>query len=161
MSYKINRIVANMVTGSVLFVAYIVHIMNNAPADGDLKGWATLMLSFILISVIALVTIQIVFHVIFAMSISIRSRGRDDDNIERIIESSAAEDEMDKLIDLKSNLVGYASVCIGFIAVLIGFAFFDTAVAMAMNILLTAFVVGSLAEGGAKIFFYEVGVKNG
>ena len=162
MSYKVNRIVVSIITGIVIFAAYLLYANGDAaPADDDVKGWSMLILRYIVINIIALIAIQVIFHIVYAIGISVKSGCIDDENIERIIESSATEDEMDKLIESKSNLVGYVAMGLGFFAMLIGFAFFDLSIALALNIILAFFVIGSIMEGGVKIYFYQRGVRNG
>jgi hypothetical protein len=69
------------------------------------------------------------------------------------------EDEMDKLIEPKSNRVGFFVAGFGFVAVLVALVLNYSPVVM-LNILFIAFSFGSLAEGFKQLFYYRRGVSN-
>jgi hypothetical protein len=69
------------------------------------------------------------------------------------------EDEMDKLIELKSNRVGFFMAGIGFVAALVALVLNYSPVVM-LNILFIAFSIGSLAEGFTQLFYYRRGISN-
>ncbi|MEZ4628560.1 MAG: hypothetical protein R2912_10930 [Eubacteriales bacterium] len=80
----------------------------------DLQFWAKTILIFIGIGVVALIIIQIVFHILMAISKAVQQKLRDNEvdeaEIERSIKVEVAEDEMDKMIELKANRFGYTIV---------------------------------------------------
>jgi hypothetical protein len=153
-----------MAAGLLLFAAYTVYALGkNSPGpEGpeSLQSWALVMLVFIGIAVAASIVIQILFHIAFSIGIAVKERESDDKKVERIIESSMVEDEMDKLINLKSGHIGYICAGIGFAAALAALAFGASAV-FALHILFGSFAGGSLVEGGVNIYLYERGVSNG
>jgi hypothetical protein len=70
------------------------------------------------------------------------------------------EDEMDKLIALKSSRVGFAAAGIGFIASLAAMFLIDSPVLM-VNILFASFSIGSILEGVAQLHYYKAGIRYG
>jgi D-arabinose 1-dehydrogenase-like Zn-dependent alcohol dehydrogenase len=75
------------------------------------------MLLFIVIGIVANIVIQIVFRILLSISIAIREQyvnGESDDKlIEKEIAAEMVEDEMDKLVELKSLRVGFVIAGIG------------------------------------------------
>jgi hypothetical protein len=161
MSLNSKRAIASLAAGVAAIVAYLIFATGASAPDADnLKSWATSMLVFIGIGVVALIVVQIVFHVAAAIGIAVKDGSKDERNIERLINSAMAEDEMSKLISLKSAHIGYICAGIGFAAALAALAFGLTAVC-ALQILFGAFALGSIAEGAASVYFFEKGVRNG
>jgi hypothetical protein len=153
-----------MATGLLLFAAYAVYALGkNSPGPESpekLKFWAIAMLIFIGIGIAASMVVQILFHIAFSIGIAVKERESDDKTVERIITSSMVEDEMDKLIGLKSAHIGYICAGIGFIAALAVLAFGLSAV-FALHILFGSFAAGSIIEGGMSVYFYERGLQGG
>lgn len=167
MSYKVKSTIVSMVTGVLLMAAYAIYVtgrLNSGAATlNDIKFWASTILMFIGIGVIAMIIIQIVFHILLAIAKAIGEQVKngkaDDREIERSLKSDMVEDEMDKLISLKSMRVGYAIGGLGFIAALASLVM-DYPAAVMLNILFGAFYIGSLVEAIAQLFYYRRGVKN-
>ncbi len=168
MSYKVKSTIVSMVTGVLLMAAYAIHVTGKLNAGAatlnDMKFWASTILTFIGIGVVAMIVIQIVFHILLAIGKAVQEQvnnGKvDDREIERALKSDMAEDEMDKLISLKSMRIGYAIGGLGFIAAL-GSLVINQPAAVMLNILFGAFYIGSLVEAIAQLFYYRRGVKNG
>ena len=83
----------------------------------------------------------------------------DDKAIERSLQLDMVEDEMDKLISLKSMRVGYAIGGLGFIAALISLVMGSPSGVM-LNIMFGSFFAGSLIESLAQLVYYRRGIKN-
>ncbi|MDR3050755.1 MAG: hypothetical protein LBU67_03425 [Oscillospiraceae bacterium] len=150
-----------MLAGIALAIAYIFYALGGgAPDPNDLRAWATAMLVFIGIGVAALVVIQIIFHILFAVGTAVRRRDCDDKQVERILSATMSEDEMDRLITLQSTHAGYICAGIGLPAALVMLALGASAVA-ALHTALGAFAAGSLVEGIVSIRLYEGGVRRG
>ena len=163
MSLKSKRIIVNLLVGLIVIIGYIIYSFNNGLFETEnLKEWATATLIFIGVAVIASIIIQIVFNIIFSigMAIELEKQSIDDEGVEKSIEVSMAEDEMDRLISLKSGRIGYTSIGIGFVLVLISIEFGATAI-LAFNILLGMIALGTILEGIVSVYMYERGVKNG
>ena len=161
MSYNSKKTIASMVTGVLMVIAYIIYALSeSSPAPEDLKAWAIVMLVFIGISVVAVIIVNILFHIAIAIGIAMKEQERDEKKIDRRLSSLMVEDERDRLINLKSSHISSIVAGIGFVAALAGLAFGTSAV-FALHVLFGSCVVGSTAEGIASVYFYEKGVGNG
>jgi hypothetical protein len=168
MSYQEKRTITSLITGALVLAAYCLYAFNNYPMDtsgpDDLQFWASLMLIFIGIGIAAAIVIQIVFHILLSISIAVRGKindeNCDDKEIERTIKAEMVEDEMGKLIELKSLRVSLFIAGFGFIAALFSLVLNYSPVVM-LNILFISFSGGSLLEGFAQLYFYRKGIKNG
>jgi len=165
MSYQEKRTITSIITGALVLAAYCIEAFglyqSGAVAQGDLKLWAITMLKYIGIGVVAAIVIQIVFHIMFSISITVKETIRDsqtaEQEIEKRIKGEMVEDERDRLIGLKSNMVGFILAGIGFVWGLISLALNSSPVVM-LNIMFISFSAGSLFEGFAQLYFYRKGV---
>ena len=156
MSYSSKRTIVSIVAGVLLTITYIIYALGDAaPAPENLKGWAAAMLIFIGIGVAAIIVIMILFHIAFAIGIGIKQRS--DKDIKRIMAVTVAEDERDKLVELKSNRIGQVFSGLGFVATLVALACGVSNV-FALHILFGATAIGALAGGGVSIYYHERGV---
>ena len=161
MSYKSKRTVVSIVTGIAFLIVYTYYALGrHAPAPDNLKSWAVTMLVSIGIGVVVSIVVQIVFHLLFSIGVAIKEQGCDDKKVERMISSLMVEDEMDKLIGLKSARIGYFVTVAGFILALVALVTGLSAV-MALHILFGAFAIGAIMEGVVSVYLYEKGVLNG
>ena len=161
MTYNSKRAIASMVAGVVLVVLYLIFALgNSAPETDDLKCWAAAILILVGIGVASQIVIQIISHIVYSISIATKETCLNDKEIQRIVSSEMADDEMGKLINLKSAHIGYIIVGIGFVAALVVIALGHPAV-YALHALLGSFIAGSIAEGCATVYLYERGVHNG
>jgi hypothetical protein len=168
MSYQEKRTITSIVTGALVLAAYCIYAFgqyqSGAVAQGDLKFWAVTMLIFIGIGIAASIVIQIVFHILLSIAITVQKKIHDesieDKEIEKSIGAEMVEDEMDKLIELKSTRVGFFFAGIGFVAALV-ILILDYSPVVMLNVLFIAFSAGSLLEGFAQLYFYRKGIHNG
>jgi hypothetical protein len=172
MSYQEKRTITSIVTGALVLGAYCIYALgkfqSGAVIQGDLKFWASTMLFFIGIGIVAIIIIQIVFHILLSISIAVKEQiqnGQVDDKeiektIEKTIGAEMVEDEMDKLIELKSMRVGFAFAGIGFVAALLSQVLNYSPVVM-LNIMFIAFNIGSMFEGFAQLYYYRKGIHHG
>lgn len=164
MSYQEKRTLTSILTGILVLVAYCIYVFGHdrsgLVAQGDLKFWATTMLIFIGVGVVATIVIQIIFHILLSMGIAIKKEfsgeKTDDKEIEKSIKLEMVEDERDRLIELKATRIGFVFAGIGFIAALLSLVLQYPPVVM-LNILFIAFSVGSILEGFAQLFYYRRG----
>jgi len=146
-----------------MIVSYSIYAFGKAGMEhmNDLQFWAKTILIFIGIGIIAMIILQIVFHILMAISRAIRQKLSenevDEEEIGRSMRVETSEDEMDKMIELKSNRFGYTIMGLGFMAGLIAIAFGASAVAM-LNILFFSTWVGSFVEALMQIRYYRRGV---
>ncbi|MBW6473317.1 MAG: hypothetical protein K0B14_09360 [Anaerolineaceae bacterium] len=167
MSYQEKRSIVSIITGSIILAAYCIYAFgkyqSGLVAPDDLKFWASTILKFIGIGIVAFIIILIIFHIMLSVSIAVsqavKDGNYDDKEIEKAIKVDMIEDEMDKLIELKSLRFGFSVAGFGFIAGLVALIFNFSAVVM-LNILFISFSVGSILEGFVKIFYYRRGLSH-
>ncbi len=165
MSYQEKRIIVNIVSMVLVLVSYLVYgfgrYNSGAVSQGDLKFWASTMLIFIGIGIVATIIIQIVFHILLSISVAInktiKNESVDDKEIEKSIELEMVEDEMDNLIGLKSNQIGFICAGVGFVAGLVTLILNYPPMVM-LNMVFVSFSAGSALEGAAKLYYYRKGV---
>jgi hypothetical protein len=168
MSYQEKKTIVSTLTGTLLLAAYCLYAFGIAHPDravsADVKVWATTILVFIGIGIAASIIIQIVFHIILSIAIAVKQRVNnsqcDDKETEKAIQLEMVEDEMDKLIGLKSMRVSFAIAGFGFIAALVSLVLNFSVVVM-LNIIFISFSAGTIIEGISQLYFYRKGVKNG
>jgi hypothetical protein len=149
-----------MISVPILVIAYLIYALSDgAPIIDDTKGWATVVLIFIGICIMLQTVIQLV-HMTHSVSAAAKERDMSNKDFDKVFSSEMAEDEMDKLISMKSVRTGYIIVCVGIIAALFILAF-GQPVIYALHTLLGAFLAGSLTEGCIAVYLYERGVRNG
>ncbi len=164
MSYQEKKTLLSLVTSVLLMASYCFYAFGKAGMEhiNDLQFWAKTILVFIGIGVVALIIIQIVFHILMAISKAIRQKLSenevDEEEIGRSMRVETTEDEMDKIIEMKSNKFGYTIMGLGFMAGLIAIAFGASAVAM-LNILFFSTWTGSFIEALMQIRYYRRGIR--
>ena len=147
-----------MVAGALITAAYIIYAMGeHAPHIDDIKSWSISMLIFIAVGVVALIFVQIIFHVIFSVGVAVKEQNLSDKEVERIISSEMVEDEREKVVNLKSAHIGYICTGIGAVAMLIALASGVSAV-ISLHILFGSLVLASEFEGVASLYFNKVGI---
>lgn len=158
-----KRNVTALVGGALIIAAYCIYAFtgNGPGAAGvsDLKTWAGAMLVFIGIGIGLAIVLQILFHIVLSVSVAVREQSTEKE-IGRKIEAEMVEDEMDKLIELKSSRVGWAVASAGFIAALFSLVFGGSA-ALMINMMFLSAAAGSMVGGFISIFYYRKGVRNG
>ena len=167
MSFQEKRTTVSILSGIAVMAAYLIYAFGryNAGSIGqnDLKFWATTMLVFIGIGIVATIIIQIVFHILYSISLAVKeqiTRGSvNEKEIGNSIQQSMVEDEMDRIIDLKSNQVGFVVAGVGFVAGLISLVMQQPAMVM-LNILFISFNLGSILEGVMQLYYYRTGVAH-
>lgn len=165
MSYQEKRVIVSIISGLVILGSYFLYTYEKYQSgmviEGDLKFWAGAMLLFIAIGVVSTIIIQIVFHILLSVTIAVKAKVNnedcDDKEIEKSIQSEMVTDEMDKLIELKSSMVGFIVAGIGFVLALI-LVFLDYSAVVMLNVMFASFSIGSLLEGFTQLYFYRLGI---
>jgi hypothetical protein len=168
MSYQERKTIVSIISGVLVIAAYCIYTFGRYQAGAveanDLKFWAGTILTFVGIGIAVSIIIQIVFHILMSIAIAVTKKMRDeqcdDKEIEKSIGAEMVEDEMDKLIELKSMRVSFVFVGAGFIAGLVALLLGYSAAVM-LNILFLSFSGGGLLDGVAQLYFYRRGVTNG
>ena len=173
MTYQIARTITRILSGTVLLIIYLLQVTSRYQtgvlAMNELQPLVQLMLVFIGIGIGVTIAVEIVFHILYSIGIAVKESVKAEScnskevekdiekNIENNIKQEMVEDEMAKMIDLKSLRVGYVTTGIGFIASLIilvlGYPVF-----LMVNILFGSFFIAGIFEGLARIFYYIKGV---
>jgi len=162
MAYKEKKTIIMIVTGIAVLTAYCYYSFGCSTAatdtDAILKQQAITMLKFIGIGIVAMIVIQILFHILYSISLAIASQIKtgncDDKDIEKMIELEVVEDERDKIIELKSLRVGFTFAGIGFISALVWIVM-DGSAAYLLNIIFISFSLGSILEGFTRLYYYS------
>lgn len=159
MTYQTKKTIVSLLASIAILISYCISVYNDISKgltlENDATFWAKKMLIFIAIGVAINMISFIVFHILLSVNLSVK----DSKEINRKLELEMVEDEMDKLIELKSLRVGYIFASTGFILGLI-FLAFNTSIAIVLNILFLSFFVGAIAEGISNLFFYFRGIRN-
>jgi len=167
MSYPEKRTIVMMISGALVLAAYCIYAFGQVQAGavmpGDLKFWARTILTFIGIGIAATIAIQIIFHILLSIGIAVSKKIRDEDfkdeEIEKSIQAEMVEDEMDKLIELKSNRISVMLGGFGFVAALVAVLLGYSAVVL-VNMVFIAFSLGTIAEGFAQLYYYRKGIRH-
>lgn len=163
MTYQTKKTIVSLLASIAILISYCISVYNDISKgltlESDTTFWAKKMLIFIAIGVAINIISFIVFHILLSVNLSVKDSMKDSKKIIRKLELEMIEDEMDKLIELKSLRVGYFIASTGFILGLILLAF-NTSIAIVLNILFLSFFVGAIAEGISNLFFYFRGIRN-
>ena len=164
MSYQEKRTITMISTGILLLAGFTLFAILRIQADPaileNLQLWAIATLVTIGIGIGATIVTQIVFHIVFAVSVAVveeRDHGKcEEGKVETILKRETVEDERDKTIELKSNSVGYGFAGFGLILGLVLLAVSGSAIQLLFS-LYGAFSVGSIVEGFVKLHLYRKG----
>ena len=163
MTYQTKKTMVSLLASIAILISYCISVYNDISKgltlENDATFWAKKMLIFIAIGVAINIISFIVFHILLSVNLTVKDSMKDSKEIIRKLELEMVEDEMDKLIELKSLRVGYFIANAGFILGLILLAF-NTSIAIVLNILFLSFFVGAIAEGISNLFFYFRGIRN-
>ena len=160
MSYHVKKTLVNIISSIVILILYISKSLPLIGTQTDLRVWAITMLVHIGIGVVLTIILHILFHIFLSVGIAIHERDKGDKAIEKSIENEMVEDEMTKLIDLKSIQVGYSLTGIGFVTGLIYLAL-GNSIVLTLNIIFIASLLGGITEGITNIYLNLKGVRNG
>ncbi len=164
MSYKEKQIIMSILIGLGIVGSYIIFALKQYHAGifgpEDYRLWAVAILKFIGAGVMLEIIGQIVFHIFLAIGIAVREKIRnqdmDDRDIEKNIKAQMVEDERDKLISMKSEMIVQVIMVLGFIAGLVTLAAGYTPLLM-IHFVLGAFVLGNTAGSIIRIVKYRMG----
>lgn len=156
MYYQEKKTIATLLSGITLLGAYCFYVFQKYQTgvvdfSNDLKFWALTMLVFIGAGIVLTIVVLILFHII--NSIINQATNQEDD-------VTMVEDEMDKLIGLKSVRNSFVVVGIGFILSLVSVVIKLPTPCM-LNVIFLSFLIGSIVEGISQLYFYRKGVRNG
>lgn len=165
MSYQEKRTIVTMVTGALLLAAYCIYSFSRVQSGlammDDLRFWAGTMLAFVGISIAANIVIQIVFHILMAVSFGVKRHMEngecDEASIDKHLKTETKEDEMDRIISLKSDRFAFITAGAGF-GIGLAMVLFGGSAAALINAVYIGFSLGVIAQGIAQLHFYRKGV---
>ncbi|WP_208590233.1 hypothetical protein [Gracilibacillus suaedae] len=168
MSYHEKRAIASMITWTLILLAYCTYTFRKYQlgviATDDMKSWSSTILLFIGVGIVAAIIIQILFHILLSVAVTVQEKKRngtcDDKEIQKTIESDMVTDEMNQLIELKSMRIAFIVVAIGFVTALLSQVLNYSSTVM-LNIMFVSFLIGSLSGELTQLYFYRKGVNNG
>lgn len=166
MSYQEKRTFVTILVGFLVLISYLIFIFTKHQNDSldvnNLKFWATTMLIFIGIGVIATIITQILFHIFYSIGYAVKEKIKNpeisDKDIEKSIKSHMVTDEMDKIVELKSMRIGFVFAGVGFVLSLV-LLLLDYSAAVMMNSIFISFNLGSLFEGFMQLYYYKRGIR--
>jgi hypothetical protein len=165
MSYHVHHALTRIIYSTVLLIVYLFYVTNqfqaNILTEHEIHPWGRVMLIFIGIGIVVAILFEIIFHIFFSIGIAaketIQNETSDDQAIEKRIKQGMVEDEMSKLIDLKSLKVGYIVIGIGFVTSLFVLTLGYPTYIM-INVLFVFFFTAGILEELARLLFYRRGV---
>ena len=159
MYYPQKRTIASILVSTALLTAYILYVLGKVNAGtietNDVQYFAVTMLTFIGIGIGANIVVQILFHVLFSISVAVQERDKDEKAIETAVNVAMIEDERDKTIDLKSMRVDLIISMAGFVLGLVLLAL-DYSMVWMLNVTFAAVWLGSIGEGISKLIYYRI-----
>ncbi len=147
MSYKERKSIINIFTSIIFNIAYVAivynkYVANNPERLEDLRFWGLVVVMLVPIGIV----VRIVEEIIHAIIHSIITQE----------EAPVDDDEMDKLIDLKSTRLSYVIFSCGFIAAMLALVF-GYQIHVMFIMLLVSGVIAEVVEGIAKLTYYRRG----
>jgi len=163
MTFKSKKKLIELTASLGWFVGYAIYAFSSAaPAADNLQGWAIALLVSLGISIGVIIAIEIIFHVIAAAVMvkkEDKSGNNDKEAIKAKIKDVFKEDEMDKKIDTKANMLTLSFMGIGIFGALIALACGVSAV-IGLHIILGFSCFFGMSVGCIySIIAYEKGVK--
>lgn len=171
MTYHEKRTMMTSLMGIAVTISYLIFAFSLYQSGSEnslsLKFWAQWILIFIGIGVVALIIGMILFHIFYSIALAIKLKIEDetlsDKDIEKqikaIIKTNTIEDEMGKLIELKSMRIGFAFAGVGFVLSLVSLLLNYSPIIM-INIIFLSFSIGSALEGLVQLYYYKKGIHH-
>lgn len=171
MTYHEKRTLMTSFIGLLVTISYIIFAIisyNSGTTDSlSISFWALWILIFIGIGIIAVIVATILFHIGYSIGLAVHFKKTNpslsDKDIEikvnQTIKIDTAEDEMGKLIGLKSMRIGFAFAGLGFVISLIAILVYNSPIIM-INIIFLFFSIGSALEGLVQLYYYKRGIHH-
>ncbi len=171
MTYHEKRNLVTSVIGLLVLVSYLIYAIltyNEGSVESlSLRFWAIAMLIFIGIGIGSIILAMILFHIVYSIGLAIRLKREDtsitdeeiNKKINQLLKTDIVEDEMGKLIELKSMRISSIFVGVGFVVSLLSLIL-DFSPVIMLNILFISFGLGSAFEGLLQIHYYKKGVHH-
>ena len=148
MSYQEKKNIVNIISSLLIIIIYALivyqrHQEGRFDLTEDYTKWGIIFLIFIGVSIVARITIYIIFHIINA--------------IVTREEELPVTDERDKLIELKATRNSYRAFSIGFVMAIISLS-----LGMPVYGIIIAFficcVIGEIVDNSSQIYYNRKGI---
>jgi hypothetical protein len=171
MNYHEKKTIVTSIVGLAVSLSYLLFAIikyNEGSAESlTLKFWASKILIFVGIGVIAIIVVLILFNIFYSIYLAYKLKTENpeltdkeiENQISQIVKTNTLEDEMAKLIELKSTRIGFAIAGFGFILALVSLLLNFSPVIM-LNILFLSFSLGSALEGFVQLYYYKRGINH-
>ncbi|QHW35252.1 hypothetical protein GZH47_24030 [Paenibacillus rhizovicinus] len=148
MTYQEKKSIVSIISTSVIFLSFSAYKHARYPAEGlnaqeTLHYWGSFVLVLTLVSILAHIAISIAFNMIYRLTTGEK-------------EPSFA-DELDKLIELKANRLGFFVFILGFLLAM-GSLVADQPLQAMFIILIISGFISDLAGSISKLYHYRKGV---
>lgn len=176
MEYQEKKTIVLITSGILLILAYCIsaylsYQQLGQEVLGDLGFWAKRMLIFIAIGIVGIIIIQIIFHILLAISseiakevrkhkpLKVGSNSKAEDDKEEVddYDMPGFEDERDKLIKLKGNSIAYTCVGAGFMMGLVSLLI-KMEPAIMLNIFYLSFMISTVIGSFVELHYYKRGI---
>lgn len=169
MTYHEKRTIMTSILGILITISYVIFALTSYHSNNQqpLKYWAMWILIFIGIGIVIVIISMILFHIGYSIGLAIKLKNDDPSltdkeielKIKSIIKTDTIEDEMAKLIELKSMRIGFAFAGIGFVLSLV-FLLFNQSPIIMIHIIFLSFSIGSVLEGFVSLYYYRRGINH-
>jgi Na+-driven multidrug efflux pump len=171
MTFHEKKTIVTSITGLIITFSYLFYAIfkynQGLPESLTLKFWAVTILTFIGIGIVGIIIAMILFNIFYSISLAIKMRLENKDitdkeieqKIAQIVKTDTVEDEMAKLIELKSMRIGFSFAGIGFVIALFSIVLNYSPIIM-INILFLSFSLGSALEGLTQLYYYRKGIRH-
>lgn len=157
MSYNSKKNICNILTEVIVFISYIIFANSRyAPSIEDLKAWSIVILSIAIMGTILVIFVQIIFHIISTICMSIKENRTDVEMVRQVILTSTFIDERDRLINLRANKISNTFLVGGFV-VSIFLLLEEPSIFFIFQFLFGVFWFSAIVGEFANIYFYETG----
>lgn len=171
MNYHEKKTIVTSIVGLLVSLSYLIFAIikyNEGSTESlTLKFWAARILIFIGIGVVTIIIVLILFNIFYSIYLAYKLKTENpelsdkeiENQISQIVKINTIEDEMAKLIELKSMRIGFAFAGLGFVLALISLLL-DFSPIIMLNILFLSFSLGSALEGFAQLYYYRKGINH-
>jgi hypothetical protein len=148
MTYQEKKSIVSLITVIFIFVSFYIYMYPQHPNGGlespeTFRYWGLYVLNLTLVSIVVHITISIIFNMVFRIT----TRERE----------PKFEDELDRLISLKSYRNSFFVFIIGFVIAMGTLVFYQPSQAMFMILIFSGFL-SDLTGSATKIYHYRRGV---
>lgn len=171
MNYHEKKTIVTSIVGLAVSLSYLLFAIikyNQGSVESlTLKFWAARILIFVGIGVVAIIIVLILFNIFYSIYLAYKLKTENpqltdkeiETQISQIVKTNTIEDEMAKLIELKSMRIGFAFAGFGFVLALVSLLL-DFSPIIMLNILFLSFSLGSALEGFAQLYYYKRGINH-